>query len=74
MDNELSFTDKQRTLIMLPLLFGGFIALLNEALLNVAFPQLMSTLNVSISTVQFEIQQLLLNQSTENFKVDYIET
>lgn len=37
----------------MPLLFGGFIALLNETLLNVAFPQLMSTLNVSTSTVQW---------------------
>lgn len=53
MGNELNLTDKQRRLIMLPLLFGGFIALLNETLLNVAFPQLMSTLNVSTSTVQW---------------------
>jgi DHA2 family lincomycin resistance protein-like MFS transporter len=53
LENELNLTDKQRTLIMAPLLFGGFIALLNETLLNVAFPQLMSTLNVSTSTVQW---------------------
>ena len=53
MEKELNLTDKQRTLIMMPLLFGGFIALLNETLLNVAFPQLMSTLNVSTSTVQW---------------------
>ena len=53
MEKELNLTDKQRTLIMMPLLIGGFIALLNETLLNVAFPQLMSTLNVSTSTVQW---------------------
>ncbi len=47
------FTAKQRALIMIPLLIGGFIALLNETILNVAFPQLMSSLNVSLSTVQW---------------------
>ena len=52
-DKELNFNDKQRTLILMPLLFGGFIALLNETLLNVAFPQLMSTFNISTSTVQW---------------------
>ncbi|MDR3601543.1 MAG: MDR family MFS transporter [Desulfosporosinus sp.] len=52
-EKELEFTDKQRVLIMMPLLIGGFIALLNETLLNVAFPQLMSTLHVSTSTVQW---------------------
>lgn len=52
-ENELNLTDKQRALIMMPLLFGGFIALLNETLLNVAFPQLMSTLDVTTSTVQW---------------------
>ncbi len=38
---------------MLPLLIGGFIALLNETILNVAFPQLMESLNVSLGTVQW---------------------
>ncbi len=53
MEKELNLTDKQRTLIMVPLLIGGFIALINETLLNVAFPQLMSTLSVSTNTVQW---------------------
>lgn len=38
---------------MIPLLVGGFIALLNETLLNVAFPQLTASLHVSTSTVQW---------------------
>jgi DHA2 family lincomycin resistance protein-like MFS transporter len=46
-------TEKQRTLIMLPILISGFIAAFNETLLNVAFPQLMSSLNVTISTIQW---------------------
>lgn len=44
---------KQQILVMLPLLVGGFIALLNETILNVAFPQLMKSLNVSLGTVQW---------------------
>lgn len=52
-EEHVDFTGKQRTLIMIPLLIGGFVALLNETLLNVAFPQLMSTLHVSTSTVQW---------------------
>lgn len=47
------FTEKQRTLIMLPILLSGFLAALNETLLNVAFPQLMSSLNVTTSTIQW---------------------
>lgn len=47
------YTKKQRILIMIPLLVGGFIALLNETLLNVAFPQLTASLHVSTSTVQW---------------------
>jgi len=35
------------------LLLGSFIALMNETLLNVAFPQLMSDLNVPIGSVQW---------------------
>lgn len=50
---ELNFTGKQRTLMMIPLLIGGFIALLNETLLNVAFPQLTTSLHVSTSTIQW---------------------
>ena len=50
---ELNFTGKQRTLIMIPLLIGGFIALLNETLLNIAFPQLTASLHVSTSTIQW---------------------
>ena len=46
-------TEKQRTLIMLPILISGFIAAFNETLLNVAFPQLMSSLNVTTSTIQW---------------------
>ena len=52
-DREFSYTNRQRTLIMMPLLFGGFISLLNETILNVAFPQLMSSFNVFTSTVQW---------------------
>lgn len=52
-DNQLALTRKQQILIMLPLLIGGFIALLNETILNVAFPNLMSSLGVSLSTVQW---------------------
>lgn len=51
--NEFDLTDKQRTIIVIPLLLGAFLTLLNETLLNVAFPQLISTLNVSIVTVQW---------------------
>lgn len=47
------YSKKQRTLIMIPLLIGGFIALLNETLLNVAFPQLTSSLHVTTNTVQW---------------------
>ena len=52
-EKELILTKKQRTLIMIPLLIGGFVALLNETLLNVAFPQLTSSLHVSTSTIQW---------------------
>lgn len=48
-----NFTKKQRTMIMIPLLIGAFVALLNETLLNVAFPDLVSSLHVSLSTVQW---------------------
>ncbi len=51
--NYTTFTSKQRVLIMIPLLLGGFIALLNETILNVAFPQLMSSLDVSMGTIQW---------------------
>jgi MFS transporter, DHA2 family, lincomycin resistance protein len=50
--NERNFTKAQRTMIMIPLILGGFIALLNETLLNVAFPQLSASLHVSTGTVQ----------------------
>ncbi|HBL84052.1 MAG TPA: hypothetical protein DDZ99_03900 [Clostridiales bacterium] len=53
MEKEPVLTNKQRTLIMLPLLIGGFIALLDETILNVAFAQLESELNVSINTLQW---------------------
>lgn len=52
-EKELKLTNKQRKLIMIPLLVGAFIALLNETLLNVAFPNLMASLNVSTTTVQW---------------------
>lgn len=52
MDN-LNFTKKQRIMIMVPLLLGSFIALLNETLLNVAFPELVSSLHVSLGTIQW---------------------
>jgi drug resistance transporter, EmrB/QacA subfamily len=51
--NQKIYTKKQRIQIMIPLLLGGFIALLNETLLNVAFPQLTATLHVSTSTIQW---------------------
>lgn len=51
--NYTNFTKKQRFLIMLPLLIGGFISLLNETIFNVAFPQLMSSLSVSMNTIQW---------------------
>ncbi|MGQ1911139.1 DHA2 family efflux MFS transporter permease subunit [Marinifilum sp. RC60d5] len=51
--NTPKYTRKQQILIMLPLLIGGFIALLNETILNVAFPNLMSSLGVSLGTVQW---------------------
>lgn len=50
---EHEFTTREQIQIMLPLLIGGFIALLNETILNVAFPQLMSRLNVSLGTIQW---------------------
>lgn len=52
-EKELQLTTKQRRLIMIPLLVGTFIALLNETLLNVAFPSLTASLHVSTSTVQW---------------------
>ena len=51
--DDSGFTNRQRILIMIPLLLGGFIALLNETLLNVAFPQLMESLQVPMGTVQW---------------------
>jgi DHA2 family lincomycin resistance protein-like MFS transporter len=51
--NEPELTRKQQILTLLPLLIGGFIALLNETILNVAFPNLMSSLGVSLGTVQW---------------------
>lgn len=39
--------------IMIALLLGGFISLLNETLLNVAFPNLMADFNISAGTVQW---------------------
>lgn len=50
---EKELTKKQRVLIMIPLLIGGFIAVLNDTILNVAFPQLESSLHVSTITVQW---------------------
>jgi len=41
------------TAIMTALLLGGFIALLNETILNVAFPDLMTEFNISAGTVQW---------------------
>lgn len=52
-NNNSELIKKQQILIMLPLLIGGFIALLNETILNVAFPNLMSSLGVSLATVQW---------------------
>ncbi len=52
-NNTPELTRKQQIGIMLPLLIGGFIALLNETILSVAFPHLMSSLGVSLVTVQW---------------------
>ncbi len=52
MDETSILYNRQRTRIMLPLLLGGFISLLNETLLHVAFPQLMASLRVPTSTIQ----------------------
>lgn len=48
-----AISGRRRTRMMLPLLIGGFIALLNETLLNVAFPQLSAAFQVPTSTVQW---------------------
>ncbi len=52
-EDKIRYSKKQIILIMLPLLIGGFIALLNETILNVAFPQLMESLNVPLKTIQW---------------------
>lgn len=49
----LNYSTKQQFKIMIPLLIGGFIALLNETILNVAFPHLMNSLDVSLATIQW---------------------
>ena len=49
----MEFTDAERRVIMIPLILGGFVALLNETILNVAVPSLMESLKVSTSTVQW---------------------
>ena len=48
-----SLTNRQRTLMMISLMLGGFIALLDETILNVAFSQLESNLHVPMSTIQW---------------------
>ncbi len=50
---ELKYSKKQIIRIMIPLLMGGFIALLNETILNVAFPQLIKSLEVPLKTIQW---------------------
>lgn len=52
-NTPIQYTTKQQIKIMLPLLIGGFIALLNETILNVAFPQLMVSLNVYLTSIQW---------------------
>lgn len=52
-ENEIQLTNKQRTLIMATLMLGGFIALLDETIINVAFNQLELDLHVPISTIQW---------------------
>jgi DHA2 family lincomycin resistance protein-like MFS transporter len=52
-ERKMDFTDAERRVIMIPLLLGGFVALLNETILNVAVPSLMASLKVSTSTVQW---------------------
>lgn len=50
---KISLTRRQRTLIMIPLLLGGFIALINETLLSVAFPQMAVSLQIPMGTIQW---------------------
>lgn len=52
-EEVMQLTSRQRTLIMVPLLLGGFIAILNETILNVAFASLTDSLHVSTATVQW---------------------
>ncbi len=52
-EEKVHYSKKQIIKIMLPLLIGGFIALLNETILNVAFPQLIESLNVPLKTIQW---------------------
>lgn len=52
-EKNLELTNKQRVLCMIPLLIGGFIALLSETILNVAYPELMTNLHVSMNTIQW---------------------
>lgn len=53
MESSLNMTNKRRVIVMLPLLFGGFMAILNETILNTALPQLMTSLKVSMTTIQW---------------------
>lgn len=48
-----TLSNRQRSLIMITLMLGGFIALLDETILNVAFAQLETDLHVPISTIQW---------------------
>jgi MFS transporter, DHA2 family, lincomycin resistance protein len=57
---ELDLTDKQRFLIMLPLMLGSFIAMLNETIINIAFPKLTDSLSVTTGTLQWLVSLYML--------------
>ncbi|MDA1570721.1 MFS transporter, partial [Bacillus cereus] len=47
------FDNVKRLPILISMIIGAFFTILNETLLNVAFPQLMVELNVTASTLQW---------------------
>jgi MFS transporter, DHA2 family, lincomycin resistance protein len=52
-NNKKTVSDMRVFPVMITLLLGGFISLLNETILNVAFPRIMSELHIGAETVQW---------------------
>ncbi|MBP2643509.1 MAG: multidrug transporter [Firmicutes bacterium] len=52
-NNQIHKLDLKIVPIMITLLLGGFISLLNETILNVAFPKIMSEMHIGAGTVQW---------------------